>query len=175
MAIELFNEIWDRRCQISWGRAIWFLHLSLKNNGDIHNCVNYKNINLMSHTIKLRENVSKRILLEGMRIAENHFGFLPGRSTTKAIYHLWESMGRYNSKTRDLHIVFIDLEKTYDWVPREMLWKILWKRKVFMFLTSKLYEKGVHVSYSPWGENKDIPKCIWLHQSLRLTLKSLLV
>ena len=51
-----------------------------------------------------------------------------GRSTTKAIYLLQSLMEKYQSKEIDLHIVFNDLEKTYDRVPREILLWALEKR-----------------------------------------------
>lgn len=41
-------------------------------------------------------------------------------------------MERYWSKGRDLHIIFIDLEETYDQVSMELLWKDLGKKGVCM-------------------------------------------
>ena len=52
------------------------------------------------------------------------------RLTIEAIYLLQDLMKRYQSRGRDLHIVFIDLEKACDRVLKKTLWKALKKEKV---------------------------------------------
>jgi hypothetical protein len=43
----------------------------------------------------------------------NQFGFMPGRSTMEAIFLIRQVMERYKEQ-KDLHMVFIDLEKACD-------------------------------------------------------------
>ena len=55
---------------------------------------------------------------------------MPGRPTIQAIYLLRRFMGLYRDRKVDLHMVFIDLKKAYDRVPREVLWSCLEKKGV---------------------------------------------
>ena len=59
-----------------------------KNKGDIQDYLNYRGINLMSHTMKLWERVIKHRLRHHAMIVENQFGFMPGRSIIEAIHLL---------------------------------------------------------------------------------------
>ena len=68
---------------------------------DVKECGNYRGIKLMNHTIKLWERaIDSRIRIEVI-IAEQQFGFMPGRSTTDAIFCLrmlmekWSKGGRH--------------------------------------------------------------------------------
>jgi len=99
-----------------------------KNKGDIQNYTNYRGIKLMSHTMKLWERVIEQRLRKETRVTNNQFGFMHGRSSMEAIYLLRCMMERYRTDKTALHLVFIDLEKACDRVPKKILWKP-WRRK----------------------------------------------
>ena len=95
--------------------------LIYKNKGEIQSCSNYRGIKLTSHTKKLWERVIEQTLRKEINISENQFSFMSERTTVESIYILRRLMERYREKKNDLHIIFINLEKTYGKVPREVM------------------------------------------------------
>nr|GEW42769.1 integrator complex subunit 11 [Tanacetum cinerariifolium] len=91
--------------------------------GDAQVCSNYKGIKLLSYTMKLWKRVIERRLRRETLVFENQFGFMPERSSIEAIHLIRSLMEKYRERQRDLHLAFIDLEKAYDSVPRDLIWK----------------------------------------------------
>ena len=75
------------------------------------------------------ERVIEHRLRRVTSVTQNQFGFMPGRSTMEAIFLIRQLMERYREQ-KDLHMVFIDLKKTYDDVPRNVMCWVLEKHKV---------------------------------------------
>ena len=59
-----------------------------KNKGDAHVCGNYRGIKFLSNTMKLWTRVIEKRIRQEVVFMEHQFGFMPGRSTTKAIHVL---------------------------------------------------------------------------------------
>ena len=65
-----------------------------KNKGDVQSCSNYRGIKLISHTMKLWERVVERRLRSELTFSEQQYGFMPGKSTTDALFALSVLMKR---------------------------------------------------------------------------------
>jgi hypothetical protein len=139
-----------------------------KNKGDVQSCTNYQGIKLMSHTMKLWERVIEHRLKTATSVTQNQFGFMPRRSTMEAIFLLRQLMERYREQ-KDLHMVFIDLEKAYDKVPRNVMWSALEKHKVptkYITLIKDMYKDVVTCVRTCGGDTSDFPIKIGLHQGV---------
>jgi hypothetical protein len=96
-----------------------------KNKGDARKCDNYRGIKLMCHTMKIWERVIDTRLRTQVSIHKNQCGFIGGKSTTDAIQAMKIIMEKYRDAHKDLHFIFIDLEKAFDRVPRDLIWNAL--------------------------------------------------
>ena len=68
------------------------------------------------------ERVVERRLRSELKFSEQHNGFMPGKSTTDALFALRVLMAKYREGQKELHCVFVALEKAYDKVPREKVY-----------------------------------------------------
>ena len=94
----------------------------------------------------------------------NQFGFMPERSTMEAIFLIRQVMERYREK--DLHMGFIDLEKAYDRIPRNVMWWALDRHKVptkYVGLIKDMYNNVVTSVRISDGDTDDFPIRIGLH------------
>ena len=73
----------------------------------------------MSHFMKLWERIIVARLREIVKIRDNQFGFRPG---TEPVFALRQLKEKYREKNNDVHMVFVDPERAFDRVPRDLIW-----------------------------------------------------
>ncbi|KAK3574055.1 hypothetical protein QTP86_001330 [Hemibagrus guttatus] len=108
--------------------------------------------------MKLWERVVEARLRKVVEICEQQYGFMPRKRTTDAIFALRILMEKYRDGQRELHSVFVDLEKAYDRVPREELWYCMRKSGVaekYVRMVQDIYERSRTVVRCAVGQTEE--------------------
>ena len=143
-----------------------------KGKGDVQDCGNYRGIKLISHTMKIYERIIEGRLRMESTICEEQFGFMPGKSTVDAIFALRQTVEKYREKQKGLHLVFIDLEKAYDRVPRQEVWRCLREKGVsekYVRIMKDMYTEATTEVRSTVGTTKKFKVRVGLHQGSALS------
>ncbi|TRY54571.1 hypothetical protein DNTS_001573 [Danionella cerebrum] len=168
---RLFNRILEsEKMPEEWRRSV--LVPIFKNKGDVQSCNNDRGIKLMSHTMKLWERVVEARLRREVDICEQQYGFMPRKSTTDAIFALRLLMEKYRDGQKELHCVFVDLEKAYDRVPREELWSCMRRSGVaekYVRIVQDMYERSKTAVRCAVGQTKEFKVGGGLHQGSALS------
>jgi Reverse transcriptase (RNA-dependent DNA polymerase) len=84
----------------------------------------------------------------------------------KTIFLIRQLMKRYREQKNDLHMIFIDLEKTYDKISRNIMWWTLKKKRVptkYVTLINDMYINVVICVRICDSESDAFPIKIGLH------------
>ena len=165
--VNFFNRLLrGEKMSDEWRRSV--LVPLYKGKGDIKKCGNYRGIKLMSHTIKLLERIIEAGIRKEMTIDEQQFGFMPGRSTTDAIFCLRMLLEKWTEGQKAVHCAFIDLEKAYDRVPREELLECLWLAETsecYIKIIKDIYDGAKTSVRSAAGLTEEFKVGVGLHQA----------
>jgi Reverse transcriptase (RNA-dependent DNA polymerase) len=121
----------------------------------------------MSITMKLWEIVIEHRLRKLTTVSKNQFGFMFEGSTMEAIFLIRQLMERHQEEKKDLHMIFINLEKVYDKIPRNIMWWALKSKLVptkYVTLIKDMYTNVVTCVKACDGESNIFSIKIGLHQ-----------
>src|SRR5215469_11890642 len=121
--------------------------------------------------MKILEKVIDARLRKMTGVARNQFGFVPGKSTIQPVFMLRQMMEKYRRSRKGMHIVYVDLEKAYDRVPRELVWEVR-KRAVaeqYVEVIRDMYRDSSTCVKMTSGNSGSFRVRIGVHQGLALS------
>ena len=104
-----------------------FIVCLYKGKGDALERGNYRGLKLTEQVKKILERIVDGLIRQLVSIDNSQFGFVPGRGTTDAIFVVRQLQEKYLAANMRLYMAFVDLEKTFDRVPRKVIWWALRK------------------------------------------------
>jgi len=93
-----------------------------KGKGDPMECGSYRGIKLLlEHSMKVVERIFEHRIRQQIEIDDMQFGFMKAKETTDAIFMARQMQKNFRVKGKKLYFGFVDLEKAFDRVPREVI------------------------------------------------------
>ena len=133
--------------------------------GDMNNPSNYRGISLCDRSSKLYSTIINNRLREWVEqnniTGEYQAGFKRGYSTTDHMFTLLAFVQKQFAGSRKLYVAFIDFEKAFDSINRNLLWPILLKNgiKGKLFRCIKSMHSNVKVRVSCGDKLTDYVNC----------------
>ena len=140
----------------------------LPKKGDLSEAGNHRGIMLLEIAYKIAANILKKrmIPIEESLDHETQCGFRPGRGCTDAVFTVKSALRKRREHGLETWVIFLDLVKAFDRVPRAMLWMVLRKFGVpekIVSLLIRLHE-NVNVKFEVQGVTSNIKSNIGVKQ-----------
>lgn len=130
--VKFFNVLFDKGIYPeSWYESIIF---PIFKKGDVNKADNYRGISLCNVGSKLYGTIINRRLqdwvTENNITGEHQGGFKRGYSTIDHMFTLLACIQKQFNLNRKLYVAFVDFEKAFDSINRNLLWPILLKNNI---------------------------------------------
>ena len=128
-----------------------------KGEGDPVECGSCRGIELLEHAMKVEEGIFEHRVRRQIEIDDMQFGFMKGKGTTDAIFMARQMQENFGVEGRGLYFGFVDLEKAFDGVPREVISWAMRKLGVEEWLVSavmSMYSGAKSVVRTVYGNSK---------------------
>ena len=118
---DLIEDIISEGCiPTDWQES--FIVNLYKGKGDALNRGNYRGLKLIEQVMKVLERVVEGLVRQTVEIDEMQCGFMSGRGTTDSIFIVRQLQEKHLAANKPLYMAFVDLEKAFDRVPRDVIW-----------------------------------------------------
>jgi len=143
-----------------------------KGKGDPMECGSYRGIKLLEHAMKVVERIFEHRIRQQTEIDNKQFGFMKGKGNTDAIFMARQMQENFRVKGKKLYFGFVDLEKAFDRMPREVISWAMCKLGVEEWLVSavmSMYTGAKTVAGTVCGNSKGFEVKVGMHQGSALS------
>ena len=117
----LVENIISKGCILTDWQESFIVNLC-KGKGNALNKDNYSGLKLIEQVLKVLERVVEGLIRQIFEIDEMQCGFMSGRGTADAIFIVRQLQEKHLAANKPLYMSFIELEKAFDRVPRNVIW-----------------------------------------------------
>ena len=128
--LRVCNMVWKHNTVPSdWENA---LILPIYKKGSTSSCDNYRGISMLCAATELYEKILERRLRVEIedKIQREQSGFRPGHSTQDHLFTIRQVIEKALCKSKEIYMCFIDTEKAFDTLNRDLIWKALKDKEV---------------------------------------------
>ena len=137
----------DGKVPSDWEQS--FIVCLYKGKGDALERGNYRGLKLTEQVMKVLERIVDGLIRQLVSIDDSQFGFVPGRGTTDAVFVVRQLQEKYLAANKRLYMAFVNLEKTFERVPRKVIWWALRKLGVEEWIVQLV--QGMYANARSWG------------------------
>jgi len=143
-----------------------------KGKGDPMEGGSYRGIKLLEHAMKVVESIFEHRIPQQIEIDDMQFGLMKGKGTTDAIFMARQMQENFRVKGKKFYFIFVDLEKAFDRVPREVIYCAMCKLGVEewpVLAVMSMYTGAKTVVRTVYGNSKGSEVKVGKHQGSALT------